>query len=635
MVLGSVIGITAGAMLKHLPPVESLTQYKPAAQTIVLDRTDDVIGQYYDERRLVLKREEIPNHVIQTLLAAEDQHFYSHGGFDLKGILRAVVSNLKSRGISQGGSTLTQQVARLMFLTSERTFTRKIKEALLTLQIERKFSKDEIIAIYLNQSCFGHGAFGIEAAARTFYNKPTNELTVLESALLMSLLKNPTRFSPIKNPDRSIESRNRVLERMFDLGFITGENLTLWTAEPLNINPDIQQGFIAPYFVEEVRRMLEQELGTEAVLRGGLTVRSTLDRHHQESANLALQSGLDAYRERYPDSADTIQAAIVSIRPMTGDITSMVGGSSFRKTQFNRAVQAKRQPGSSVKPFLYLSALMQGYTPSTIIMDTPYVYRDPKTKKPWQPSNYDNRYRGAITLRQCLEESLNVPTAKLAEKTGIEAFLDTAQRAGIESELPAFPSVVLGSGEVTLLELTNAYATIAAGGMRARPRMVFSVEDRNGRKVFEQPVQVREVLPPAPCFQLVKILEGAVQRGTGWRAKELNRPVAAKTGTTNDYTNAWFIGFVPDLVVGVWIGFDIKQALGNGETGSKAAGPIFTEFFRRALVDEAVKEFSIPPGIVLKKVCYDSGFLASSHCPVVIDEAFAESNAPKTNCPIH
>lgn len=635
LLTGLILGGAIGIMLRNLPPVESLTQYKPAAQTVVLNIEGDPIGQYYEERRMVLNREEIPDHVIQSLLAAEDRQFYSHGGFDLKGIGRAVISNIKSRGISQGGSTITQQVARLMFLTNERTYSRKIREALLTLQIERKFSKDEIITIYLNQSCFGHGAFGIEAATRTFYSKSTAELTVPESALLMSLLKNPTRFSPIKHPERSLESRNRVLERMNEAGLISSEDRDRWIAEPLNLNPDVQQGFIAPYFVEEIRQTLESELGSDSVLRGGLTVRSTLNSHHQECANRAIQLGLDAYRERHPDLADSIQAALVSMRPTTGEITAMVGGSSFQKTQFNRAVQARRQSGSSIKPFLYLTALMQGYTPSTVILDSPYVYKDPVTRKAWRPGNYDRRFRGAVTLRRSLEESLNIPTAKLVEKTGLDAFLDTAKRAGIESELPAFPSVVLGSGEVTLLELTNAYATIAAGGMRVRPRMILSVENQDGRQIYQQPVRVEEVLPPGPCYQLVSILRGAVARGTAWRAKALKRPVAAKTGTTDDYTNAWFVGFVPDLVVGVWIGFDVNRNMGHDETGSKAAGPIFTEFLQGALEGEPISDFAVPDGIELRQICYESGYLATPQCPVVLDEAFLKGQPPKSTCPVH
>ncbi|MBN1879948.1 PBP1A family penicillin-binding protein [bacterium] len=631
---GTTAGVLIGILLANLPPVDMLTCYKPAAQTVVFDKESNAIGQYYDERRLVLRRDEIPDRVIQSLLAAEDRLFYEHGGFDLKGIARALISNLKNRGISQGGSTITQQVARLMFLTNERTFSRKIKEALLTLLIERKFSKDEIITIYLNQSCFGHGAFGIEAAAKTFFNKSTGDLTVPESALLMSLLKNPTRFSPIKYPDRSKESRNRVLVRMSDAGFISREDLTVWLDEAMNINPDVQQGFIAPYFVEEIRRTLEVELGQEMLLKGGLRVRSTLDSRHQDCANRAIQQGLESYRERHPD-ADAIQAALISMRPASGDITAMVGGSSFRATQFNRAVQAKRQPGSSIKPFLYLAALMDGYTPSTIIMDSPYTYKDPATGRLWSPGNYDRHYRGPVTLRRSLEESLNVPTAKLVEKIGINKFLDVARRAGIQSELPPYPSTVLGAGEVTLIELTNAYATLASGGLKVRPRMILGVEDRDGRTIYKQDVSIQEVLPPVPCFQLAGILEGAVKRGTAWRAKGLERPVAAKTGTTDDCTNAWFIGFTPDLVVGVWIGFDVNQSMGHDETGSKAAGPVFTEFLKSVLQGEPVQEFHAPQGIEFKDVCYESGFLASPRCPIVIHEAYSINNPPKTICPVH
>ena len=632
---GIIIGIAVGIVMRDLPPVEQLTEYKPATQTTVFDKDGAIIGRYYEERRMVLARDDIPKRVVQALVAAEDRRFYTHSGFDLVGIGRAVLSNLKTRGISQGGSTLTQQVARLMFLTTERTFTRKLKEALLTLLIERKFSKDEIIAIYLNQSCFGHGAFGIEAAAHTFFNKSAKDLSISESALLVSLLKNPSFFSPIKHPERSLESRNRVIERMLNCGFISDEEYSLAIEEPIHLDPDIQQGFIAPYFVEEIRRLLETEFGANTVMRGGLTVLSTLNRKHQESANKAVQKGLAAYAQRNPEESDTIQAALVSIRPSTGEITSMVGGSSFQTTQFNRVVQAKRQPGSSIKPLLYLTALNQGYTPSTVIMDAPYEYKDPKTGRVWKPTNYDLKFRGPTTLRQSLENSLNVTTAKLIEKTTIPAFLDMAARLGIESSLPPYPSVSLGAGEVTLLELTNAYATVAAGGLRVQPRMIQQVTDRNGKVIFQQAPIIHEAVDPRPCFQLTQILMGVVQHGTGWRAKALNRPVAGKTGTTNDYTDAWFIGYIPDLVVGVWIGYDIHTKLGSGETGSKAAGPIFTDFMMDISAEEEILDFEVPEGINWKKVCYDTGYLAAPGCPKTILEAFNGDNLPKIVCPAH
>jgi penicillin-binding protein 1A len=632
---GAGLGIFIAIMIRDLPPVALLTQYQPATQTIVLDQDGNSVGRYYDERRQVLKTDDIPQHVIQALLAAEDRKFYSHGGFDYLRILGAAWGNIKSRGISQGASTITQQVARMIFLTTERTFTRKIKEALVTLQIERQFSKDEIITIYLNQSGFGHGSYGIEAAARTYYNKSVQELTTSESALLVSLLKNPSKFSPINYPERSLKSRNRVIGRMHRCGFITNEEYKTFTGEPLNLNRDIQQGFIAPYFVEEIRRLLESEFGSESLKRDGLTVISTLNRRHQEIANQAIQNGLDAFAQRNPDSSDRIQAAIVSIRPGTGEITAMVGGSSFRKTQFNRAVQAQRQPGSAIKPVLYLDALLNGYNPSTVIMDTPYTYEDPITGRKWTPTNYDNRFRGPVTLRQSLENSLNIPTAKLLEKTGIESFLHTARLLGIESELPPYPSVVLGAGEVTLLELTNAYATIAAGGIKAQPRMIQEVKDTDGRVIYEQPLRVQDVLDPNICFQLTHILTGAVENGTGWRAKALNRPIAGKTGTTNDYTNAWFIGYVPDLVVGVWVGFDIASKMGQAETGSRTAGPIFTEFMIGALADEKITEFEVPKGITQRQICYDTGYLATSGCRNTLNESFIGDNFPKYYCSVH
>jgi len=631
---GIVTGAAIGWIAKDLPPVDVLTRYKPEIQTIVLDSEDQRIGRFYDVRRLVLTREQIPELVIETILAAEDQDFYNHTGLDFSGIARAMLTNLKSGSISQGASTISQQVSRLMFLTNERTFSRKIKEAILTVQIETKFSKDEIITIYLNQSCFGRGAFGIEAAARTYFQKHASELTVSESALLMSLLRNPTYFSPVKHPERAIAGRNLVLARMETSNFISPEERKLFSEEPLKLNIDVQQGFIAPYFVEEIRKKLTGILGSDVLVAGGLKVRSTLVKRHQEAANRAIQAGLDAFRTRHPDAED-IQAALISIRPGTGEITSMVGGSSFRKTKFNRTVQAKRQSGSAIKPFVYLAALRNGFTPSTILMDTPYEYIDPQTKKSWKPGNYDNKFRGPVTLRRSLEKSLNVPTARLVEKIGLKTFLDTASSAGIESVLPPYHSTALGSGEVTLLELTNAFATIAAGGIRTQPRMINSVSDPDGRVVYQPERKVSEEFDMQSCYQLTKILEGTVQSGTCWRAKALGRPVAAKTGTTDDYTNAWFVGYLPDLAVGVWVGYDMNRSMGHGETGSRAAGPIFVDFLSACSAGDPSVEFTMPEGIVLRKVCHESGYLAGRNCPMIIDEAFKVEDAPRLKCPIH
>lgn len=636
--LGILSGVTIGTavawMSKGLPAVDVLTRYSPAVQTVVLDSEGQQIGRYYAERRIVLDRKEIPEHAIQALLAAEDQDFYRHHGFDLPGIARAMLTNIKSMGISQGGSTISQQVARLMFLTNERTYTRKIKEAILTAKIERRFSKDEIITIYLNQVCFGHGAFGLEAAARTFFSKSAADLTVPDCALLMSVLKNPTKFSPLKHPENAIKSRNMVLNRMHASGFINGAEKDRMLDMPLNLNPELQQGNIAPYFVEEIRKQLVEALGDETVVRGGLTVNSALNWKHQAAANRAVAAGLEAFLERHPDTPD-IQMALVSLRPGTGDVTAMVGGSSFRKTQFNRAIQAQRQSGSVIKPFVYLAALEKGFNGSTILMDTPYEYKDPQTGAIWRPGNYDNKFRGPVTLRNGLEDSLNVPTAKLLEKVGLKSFLNTARKAGIRSNLPPYPSTVLGAGEVTLIDLVTAFGTIASGGMRAEPRLFYSVMDRDDKPLLETTPDVTEVFSADVCCKLTSILEGAVQHGTCWRARVLKRDVAAKTGTTDDYTNAWFIGYVPDLVVGVWVGLDLNESMGHGETGSRAAGPVFVDFMQEVLAGTPELSFKIPETLTTVPVCHESGYKATSNCPVVIEEVFSENEVPRIQCPLH
>lgn len=636
--LGLTVGIGFGGFLgwigRDLPAVDVLTEYKPDIQTRVLDADGERIGRFYNERRLVLPRSKIPESVIQTLVAAEDQSFYSHQGFDVPGIARAILLNLKSFRLAQGASTISQQVARMMFLTNERKFSRKIREGILTAQIERKFSKDEIITIYLNQNCFGRGAYGIEAAARTFFQKSAAELTIPESAMLMSMLKKPVLFDPIKEPENAISGRNRVLRRMAESGFISEAEAETMIKEPLTLNMDSQEGFIAPYFVDHVRQQLFEKLGKETVTTGGLTVNTTLRRNHQEAANRAVEKGLSAFRKRHPEGNE-IQAALLCMKVDTGEITAMIGGSSYRETRFNRSVQSKRQSGSAIKPFVYLTALRQGYTSSSILMDTPYEYTDPKTRKRWSPKNYDGKYRGPVTLRRSLEDSLNVPTAKLTEKVGLTAILETIHLAGIESSLPPYPSIALGAGEVTLIELVNAYGTLANKGLKVSPFLIESVEDSQSRVVYQPAHKMKEVFAAEECYLLTQILEGAVQFGTCWRARDLSVPVAAKTGTTNDYTNAWYIGYTPEYVTGVWVGYDLNESMGHGETGSRAAGPIFVDFMKEILAIDSPERFDVPSTLNQIRICHESGYRAGSNCPTTILESFKSGSEPRRVCPLH
>jgi penicillin-binding protein 1A len=634
LVTGLVCGGVLGYWSRNLPPVESLEFYRPDIVTQIFDNKEQVIAEFFTERRIVLQRNEIPKLAIGAVLGAEDAEFYSHSGFDMLGIFRAVLKDIISLKKAQGGSTITQQLSRLLFLTNEKTFMRKIKEALLTVKIEQRYSKDEILMLYLNQSYFGQGAYGIESAARTYFDKSISELTCAQCALLACVLKNPAYFNPLTHPDRALESRNRVLRRMQDAGFISEKDYEQFLSEPLDVVDKADKAKIGPYFVEEIRKTVVDQLGNERVLTGGLKIAATLDRAQQMAAESAVGSGIQAFMERHKESED-IQAALVAIRPNTGEITAMVGGSDFSKTKFNRAVQAKRQSGSAIKPFIYYSALQNGFKPTDIIMDEPVVYKDPQTKREWAPLNYDRKFHGPTTLRTALEQSYNVVTVKLLDRVGVPKAMDIAHRAGIESELPPYLSFGLGSGEVSLLELTNAFATLSSEGLRCKPRYMLQITDERGTLLEKFPAKIEETLDKRYCYMITRLLEGSVERGTCWRAKSLNRPVAAKTGTTDQYTDAWFIGYTPSLAAGVWIGYDLKKTMGSGETGSQAAGPIFVRFMEQVFAGTPIEDFAMPEGCTEATVCQETGFLANSSCPNRITEVFIDGTAPRKQCPVH
>jgi len=634
IIAGILVGLVMGIWIKGLPPVESLAHYKPDVVTLIYDNSEDVVGEFFTERRIPLKRCEFPDSVIRAILAAEDAEFYQHSGFDLPGIVRAFLTNLKNLRISQGASTITQQLARMLFLTNEKSFIRKIKEAILAVKIERYYSKDEILTLYLNLSYFGHGAYGIQSASYTFYDKPVSDINLAQCAMLMGLLKNPSYFSPVNHLDRALSSRNRIIDRMLAKKLISTVEHERLVEEDSGVIQTHKNEQLAPYFIEEIRKQLVNSMGNKAVLTGGLKVYSTLDADHQRAANLAVAKGIQEFQDRQ-NGAEEIQAALVAIRPGTGEITAMVGGRDFEKSKFNRAVQALRQSGSAIKPFVYLTGFLNGMKPSDIVIDEPIRYVDPQSKQVWKPRNYDRKFHGPVTLRHALEKSLNVSTVKVLEKVGIDATLDTIRKVGIETELPPYMSVGLGSGEVTLLELTNAYATLAGGGIRAKPTLFKRICDQGGKILENEFLNISEEFDERYCFQITCLLQGVVQSGTGWRARKLDLPVAAKTGTTNDCTDAWFVGYTPSLAVGVWVGYDLKRTMGKGETGSRAAGPIFVDFLEQISTEFKNDRIRIPDGIVEVQICSETGFLPNNQCPKIIKEVFLENAQPHQYCPIH
>lgn len=623
-----------GFWMLSLPKVESLEYYKPDIVTQIFDMKGLPVAQFYTERRIPLSRDEIPDLMVNAILAAEDSDFFKHPGFDFTGILRALLVDIKTGRMSQGASTITQQLARLLFLSQEKTFSRKLKEALLAVKIEQRYSKDDILVLYMNQCYFGHGAYGVESAARTFFDTSVVELSPAQCALLASLLKNPSFYSPFRHPDRAVSSRDRVLKRMLENGFISEDLYNAAVNESLDVVSGNETGNIAPYFIEEIRKHLVQTMGNERILTGGLRIYSTLDTHHQEAAEIAIREGLDEFIARHPD-AESPQVALVSIRPVTGEITSMIGGDNFNTTKFNRAVQAKRQSGSTIKPFVYLTALRKGYAPNYVIMDNPVVFKDPQTNREYRPKNYDLKYHGPTTLRVGLEKSYNVITAKLVDELGIQSCIDTMHLAGIQGDLPPYLSVGLGSGEVTLIEMVNAYATIAASGLRTEPIMIREIRDSDNTLLQSFQPKVEEVFGASECFQITSILQGAVNSGSGWRARRLNRSIAAKTGTTDNFTDAWFIGYTPSLVAGVWVGYDLPKSLGAGESGSRAAGPIFTRFMEQVLAGTPQESFTKPEELEKIRICHETGLLLNESCPDQIDEYFLRKNVPVVVCPIH
>ena len=620
--------------MRTLPRVEALEYYRPDVVTQILDCSGQTVGEFYTERRIALSRNEIPAAVIHAILAAEDADFYTHTGFDFPGIIRAGIKNVLQFRKGQGASTLTQQLARMLFLSNEKTYTRKIKEALLTIQIERRYSKDEILTLYLNQSYFGHGAYGIESAARTFFNKSVAQINTAEAATLVCLLKNPASFSPFNHPERTLQSRNNVMRRMQEVGFLSDAELEELSVTPLGVVTTRDRSRIGPFYVEEVRQYAVDAQGNDLVLTGGLTIKSCMDMKQQIAAESAVEAGYRRFTAGHPEGTE-IQIALIAVRPGSGAVTCMVGGVDFDASKFNRSMQARRQPGSAIKPFIYLTGLLQGIVPNRMIDDSPFEYIDPQSGQIWKPQNYDRSFHGPMTLRKALETSNNIVAVKLLQEVGLDASLQVVDRAGIQSQLPRFLSVGLGSGEVTLLELVNAYATIAANGMFAEPRLIEEIRDHKKTILDKNLPHIEERFSAKYCAVMTRLLMGVVQNGTAWRLKQLHRPIAAKTGTTSDYTDAWLIAYTPSLAAGVWVGYDLKKSLGSGETGSALAGPILYEFLDQIYAGTESEGFAIPEDAVEIKICKDSGQMAAAGCPNVYSELFAEPYLPKERCRLH
>ncbi len=630
---GTLIGLYL-ALGTDLPQVEALQTYDPSAVTTMFAADGTPFKTFFVERRIPVPREKMPRELVEAIVAVEDSRFFTHGGLDWKGIGRALWQDIRHGRIVEGGSTLTQQLAKVLFLTPEKSLLRKIREAVLALAIERRYGKQEILTLYLNQVYFGEGAYGVEAAAQTFFGKSVSDLTLAECALTAGLPRSPARYSPISHPEEARARQRTVLVRLRMEGYITREQEEQALSQPLTIRPARPGKEPGAYFADLVRRRLEEEMGENLLYRGGLAVHTTLDLAMQKAAEKAVADGIAAYEKRHaprPGEAP-VQAAMLAMDPATGEIKALVGGRDFASFPYDRALTARRQPGSAFKPILYASALSAGMTPATLLSDVPATFRFPG-QEPWTPENYGGVYNGTVTMRTALENSLNAASVNLLTRTGYAPVMETARRLGMTADLLPYPSLALGVFDSSLAELVQAYAAFDNGGMRPRMRFLTAVRDREGvpLKGFDPP-GLSEALPPRTAFQMTNLLTGVVERGTARAASALGLPLAGKTGTTNDFKDAWFIGFSPDLIAGTWVGFDAPRSLGRGEAGARAALPIWMEFMRATLSQAPPSRFPIPPEIEMVEVDPATGFLASAACPTRVLEAFLPGTAPVATC---
>lgn len=710
------IGALGGLLIVYstdLPQIADLERYRPSTITELYDAKGRVIGSFALQRRVIVSYDQLPKILREAVLSIEDKDFEKHWGIDFSRIFGAAARDLASGSKSQGASTLTMQLSRNLFLSPERSFSRKFQETMLAIQIERRFTKPQIFAMYANQIYLGHGVYGFEAGAEFYFGKPAKELTLPEAAMLAALPKSPAQYSPLLNPMNALRRRNLVLNSMLEDGLITVDQAAAAKSSPIELRLQSGRFTEAPYFVEEIRQYLEKKYGSEEVHQNGLKVYTTLDLDWQRAANQAALDGVAIYERRHgwkgklrnvvaegadldqyddPDWSDPVrpgayfhalvtevtpaaatlkigrytatiepksltwtgrksprdllkrgdiayvkvvdvtqdilpagvrtgpvvrletsgtahvsleqdsgtQVALLAIDNASGDIKAMVGGRDFNESKFNRAVQALRQVGSSFKPYVYTAAIDTGaFSPEDTILDAPITF--PSASGPYTPSNYDGKFWGNITLAKAVANSRNIPALKVADEVGIKTVISYARRFGVTSPLPEVLPLALGAAEITLYEQTAAFATFPNDGVRPTPRYIRRVTDYDGHIREEDFPEVKDVIGTETARTMVSLLRGVVREGTATAAKKLNHPLAGKTGTTNDFTDAWFIGFSPSVTCGVWIGFDEKKTLGNKETGGEAALPIWIDFMKTALQGRENEDFTPPEGAVDEK----------------------------------
>ncbi|HUY17665.1 MAG TPA: PBP1A family penicillin-binding protein [Candidatus Binataceae bacterium] len=601
----------------------------------------------WEQRRLV-RLSQIPPAMIDAILAAEDHRFYEHHGIDVVRTMKAAYVDFTSGHVRQGGSTLTQQLMKNFFLTSQRTYRRKLKEALMAYIAERLYSKDEILENYVNDIYLGQrgqeGIYGVWEASEFYFSKEPNDLTIGEMATIAGMISSPNRLNPLRHPDLARTRRNEVLGLMMQDGYISKAAYDAAVTEPLHARETFTENNDAPYFVDYVKHELAERYPPEVLTAEGLRIFTTLDVHVEKLAEKAVDQNLDELEAKYPrlrrkEEKERLESALVALEPPTGKIRAMVGGRNYRRSQFNRVIQARRQPGSVFKPVTYLAALNETLTggpdhflPTSYIEDAPFTWNYGDMS--WTPRNYKARYFGRVTLEFALQESLNSATSRLANAVGLDRVRAMAAKLGF-GDLPAYPSIVLGGIDVTPMQIADAYAIFANEGLEVQPYAVTAVVDANGHVIQGHELKAVQVLSPQLTFMLDFMLENVINHGTGSGARRLGfkRPAAGKTGTTNEAKDAWFAGFTPNLLAVVWTGFDQKEVLNL--TGAQASLPTWTMFMKAATASRPALNFAVPPGIVVESVDPLTGYKAGPYCPVVAEGVFPTALAPTEVCPFH
>ncbi|RZB29872.1 MAG: penicillin-binding protein 1A [Desulfobacteraceae bacterium Eth-SRB1] len=633
--LGVLFGIVAGAFLAithDLPQIQALETFRPSAVTRIYTADKELLAELYLEKRDPVPLKAIPHYLKTAIIATEDKNFYKHSGVDLKGILRAIIKDILARKFVEGASTITQQLAKTLFLTPEKSIMRKIREAFLSFQLERRYTKDKILELYLNQIYLGSGAYGVESAAQTFFGKPVKDLSLAECALIAAMPKAPSRYSPLVNKDLAVKRRNIVLKQMANSGMISETAYNESVSETITFGKQNKKSVKAPYFVEYIKKILEETLGSSCLYKNGLTVYTTLSFELQKAAEKAVENGLYALETRMKKQGlidPCPQAALIALNVQSGGILAMVGGRDFDKSPFNRAVSARRQPGSAFKPVVYATAIERGFQQNRMILDAPVVFKGGENGEDWQPENFSGKYKGEIILRKALAQSVNIPAIRLIEMLGPSSVAKFGYNLGIESTLAPNLSLALGTSETTLIDLTSAYAVFPNMGKSIKPFGIMEVLDREGRIVLQAKPEQRLSMSRAGAAIITNMLCGVIREGTGKKARVLKRPVAGKTGTTNNYRDALFIGFSPSVAAGVWVGQDNFTTLGKGETGAKAALPIWIKFMEKTLEDSRCQYFDIPDDVVQVRIDPLTGRIASDDSRQAVSALFKKGTEPK------